>query len=157
MIDAASALRIQGSIGDQDTQAFWNPNTQTGMLGILWDARSDKAVLGGVDLQFQYTLRDVVDIVLGQVWTHVSTADGDQKTGYEQKAKALQVIRQNAQDEIAILEVRALGLRSPVVGQPTITAPVMPVPVPGGGYINPNSRRYRGDAVYGRGAEWDND
>jgi hypothetical protein len=131
---------ILAAVGDQDTQAFGF------MVEPMWDARADKGVIGGIELQIEYVKRDVAERLLGQLWQNVTSADGDVKRSYEQQAKAVQGIYANCLAEIIRIEEKLQGGRSPFVGQPIATAPIMPEWCGPFG-VNPNSRRLRGDAV----------
>jgi hypothetical protein len=143
LIDTTDQQNILAQLGDQDTQ------TLTAYAGAFWNIRSDKAAIRP-GLQFQYTLRDCCDVLIGQVWNQISTAAGDLRVELREKIRNLQQIRENAQAEIVALEDRARANRAPAVGVITATEPVAPGPnveVPNGPYSDPGDPAYRGDPM----------
>jgi hypothetical protein len=142
-IDATDQQNILAQLGDQDTQ------TLTAYVGAFWNLRADKPGIWP-GLQFQYTLRDCCDVLIGQVWNQISTAAGDLRVELREKIRNLQIIRANAQAEITVLEDRARANRTPAIGQLTAIEPVAPGPcveVPDGPYPDPSDPAYRGDPM----------
>ena len=142
-IDSTDQQNILAELGDQDTQ------TLTAYVGAFWNLRSDKAAIWP-GLQFAYTLRDCCDVLIGQVWNQITTASGDLRVELREKIRNLQLIRGNAQAEIAVLENRARANRAPAVGLIAAIKPVAPGPnvaVPDGPYPDPGDPAYRGDPM----------
>jgi hypothetical protein len=143
MIDPATTLLIQQQVGDQDT------NLLLPIIPVVWNAHASKDdIIDG--LRYQYTLRDIIDVVRGQVWQQVQNTQGDAQFHLEQKHASLSVRYDDCQAEILRLEGHAQGNRAGIIGQLTTKTPRRPGPfreTPRGPYPDPNDAGYRGDPI----------
>ncbi len=112
------------------------------LLQVVWGLYAEKAIIAP-NLQYWYTKRHVLDMVMSGVWQDVTVKEADEENHQSDKSLNLKRIRDNIQAEIDKLEAIARGGRAPVVAQLTTTAPIMPC----AGQPNPNSRVYRGDPL----------
>ncbi len=110
------------------------------------------------DLQFLYTKRAAVEIVLGQVRDQVDIATAaDQKATLNQLTIHLRAMYDAAQAEIARIEAIARASHAPVMAQLAVTGPGLPAMVtvdPVTGRVLPSVDRYRGSPFAPSGRWW---
>lgn len=118
-------------------------------IDVLWDMYADKAlVANGARLQYQYTLREALDMVLGLIATGDFWEIGIQVRALDEKRIAFEHLRDAADAEIKTLESKAKAVRPPATGLLRQTAPIEPDDLTSTQYApNPNDRRYRGDPL----------
>ena len=138
---------IENQVGDQDAQEL-GP-----VLEVFWDNRQDKDLIAP-DLRLQYTLRDALDVLLGQTWKLYDQAPGDVKNTYHQKHTSLTSVREDCQREILAIESRAVQSRPGAIGRLTQTAPVDPF-CRKSRRVNPNDPAYRGSPITSAGVPGD--
>jgi len=101
------------------------------------------------DLQFLYTKRAAVELMLGQVRDQVDIATAaDQKATLNQLTIHLRAMYDAAQGEIARIEAIARASHAPVMAQLAVTGPGLPAIVtvdPATGRLLPSVDRYRGN------------
>jgi len=126
-------------------------------LPLVWDGYLPLAAIHP-DLQFLYTKRAAVEIVLGQVRDQVDIATAaDQKATLNQLTIHLRAMYDAAQAEIARVEAIARASHAPVMAQLAVTGPGLPAMVtvdPATGRLLPSVERYRGNPFVPSGRWW---
>jgi hypothetical protein len=123
------------------------------VLPTLWSMFTDKGLLpNGTRLQYLYVLAKAFDIKIGLIMDGAYMPVGQvQHEKLDDKVSGYRQQRDATLEEIVKLEKVAGGLRAPVVGQLTRTAPIQPADSP---YTtlgpDPNDRRFRGDPLVPR-------
>lgn len=125
MNDAQWQALIIGQVGDVAT-----PNSPSGILAdmvpYLWDQWQSRRYFSA-RLQYLYTKRDAIDLVLSQVRFDVDATIPEQLTTKEsQKTAYLNTMRDGVLTEITALEKKYRATRAPVL-QPLVT--VTPISV----------------------------
>jgi len=117
-------------------------------LPLVWDSYLALAAIHP-DLQFLYTKRAAVELMLGQVRDQVDIATAaDQKATLNQLTIHLRAMYDAAQAEIARIEAIARASHAPVMAQLAVTGPGLPTIVtvdPVTGRLLPSVDQYRGN------------
>ncbi len=117
-------------------------------LPLVWDGYLALATIHP-DLQFLYTKRAAVELMLGQVRDQVDIATAaDQQARLNQLTIHLRAMYDAAQAEIARIEAIARASHAPVMAQLAVTGPGLPAIVtvdPATGRLLPSVDRYRGN------------
>jgi len=126
-------------------------------LPIIWDSYLALATIHP-DLQFLYTKRAAVELMLGQVRDQVDIATAaDQKATLNQLTIHLRAMYDAAQAEIARIEAIAWASHAPVMAQLAVTGPGLPAIVtvdPATGRLLPSVDLYRGSPFVPSGRRW---
>jgi len=96
-------------------------------------------------LQYLYTKRAVIDVLLGRVWEDTDAAiPGDMASRESQKTDHLRALRADVEVQIQALTSTGAGIGQGLVAGALLTVvPPLPLPVLGNG-PDPYSPRYRG-------------
>jgi putative heme iron utilization protein len=126
-------------------------------LPLVWNSYLPLAAIYP-DLQFLYTKRAAVELVLGQVRDQVDIATAaDQKATLNQLTIHLRAMYDAAQTEIARIEAIAWASHAPVMAQLAVTGPGLPAIVtvdPATGRLLPSVDLYRGSPFVPSGRRW---
>jgi len=121
-------------------------------LPLVWDGYLALATIHP-DLQFLYTKRAAVELMLGQVRDQVDIATAaDQQATLNQLTIHLRAMYDAAQAEIARIEAIARASHAPVMAQLAVTGPGLPAIVtvdPATGRLLPSVDLYRGNPFVG--------
>jgi CO dehydrogenase/acetyl-CoA synthase alpha subunit len=127
-----------------DADAGEGVDILTPIVGSIWDAWSWKSY-GGPNLQYLYTKKQCIEILLGQHRRDTHAAMGaynpDDKSMFD---NLLELLRLTIED-IKTAERTAAGNRGGVVKAMLQTSPVMVDP--NSNCPDPNDRKYRGDPI----------
>jgi hypothetical protein len=111
-------------------------------INTIWACHADKAYVAP-KLQYLYTKRHCIEIIMGQLRDLVQSNVGGYNSQQQQKLANLKILRDNTQQEIVEEEKRAQSARPPAIGYLTQQAPRQPIPL--GAQPDPGDPAYRGD------------
>lgn len=146
MTETISAAQLQAliikEVGDTDTGPVGTD------ISTLWDLYHEMALIAP-RLQYLYTKRHAIDIMMGQL-REVTTFENDRVKIYNwEQQKTLQYMREQTQSEIDDRESKASKIRTPQVGQLETVTPISPNDDPATSFMpDASNRKYRGDPYY---------
>lgn len=141
---AVTAAQLQNLILLEIGAVITEPVGQ--QMAVIWELYTDKSYIGP-KLQYLYTKRHAVDIMLGQLRELVTFESDREKFKNNEQILTLARIRSNTQEEIDRLEQQYAATRDPYVTDITTKEPINQDSNSATvGYPNAANRRYRGDA-----------
>jgi hypothetical protein len=142
-------IRLGDHQGSTPLSAIVDEGDGTRTIDVLWDTYADKAEIpNGARLQYLYTLRESVSIMLGVEASGMLLDSGIRQIKAGEQRQDFQKIYENTQAEIDTLEKKVSALRGPSVGLISQVAPIEPDDLAATRFApNPNSRRYKGDPL----------
>ena len=116
-----------------------------GLMPVLWSMAAVRTGVTALPLQYLYTKRAVIDVLLGRVWEDTDAAiPGDMASKESQKTDHLRALRADVEVLIQALTSTGGGIGQGLVAGALVTmVPPLPLPVPGNG-PDPYDPRYRG-------------